>query len=203
MKHELKAPKFSETLTTLKRSHDQITSPGNETAERSPKIEGASEDALEPLKNFPAGGEKHAKRCAASDSRDSSYATAGTFGQEGLPREETTVKKSDHPNPIEGLSQLRQKLPDRVAGVSSQPGIILPGSQSNKLTPVQDSMNARDISAVPAHSMQMGKTLHYTVFNCTISLQTSSPFGGVAILGYPGAVRSVPFNLFVSLGRKI
>ncbi|XP_073227617.1 uncharacterized protein [Porites lutea] len=154
-KLELKAPKFSE-LTTLKRSHDQITSPGNETAERSPKIQGGSEDALEPLKNFPAGAEKHAKRYAASDSRDSSYATAGTFGQEGLPREEITVKKSDQPNPIEGLSQLRQKLPDRVAGVSSQPGIMLPGSQSNKLTSVQDSMNTRDTSAVPGHSMQMG-----------------------------------------------
>ena len=116
------------------------------------------------------------------------------------------MKKSDQPNPIEGLSQLRQKLPDRVAGVSSQPGIMLPGSQSNKLTSVQDSMNTRDTSAVPGHSMQMGKTLHCTVLNSAISLRASSPFGEVAILGYPGAVRSVgsaPFNLFVSLGRKI
>ena len=75
------------------------------------------------------------------------------------------MKKSDHPNPIEGLSQLWQKLPDSVAGVSSQPGIMLPGSQSNKLTSVQDNMNTRDMSALPAHSMQMGNAF---ISQCSI-----------------------------------
>lgn len=69
------------------------------------------------------------------------------------------MEKSDRPNPIEGMSQLGQKLSDRVAGVSSQLGAMLPGSQSNKLTSIQESMNARDMSAVPAHSMRMGKAV--------------------------------------------
>lgn len=124
--------------------------------------EGASEAAVEPSKSYSAVGEKHAKRYAASDSRDSSYAAPGTFGQEGLPTEETTVEKSDRPK-VEGQSQLQQKLPDSVAGVSSQHGVLLQGSQSNKLTSVQESMNAREMSAVPAHSMRMGKA----VFNNT------------------------------------
>lgn len=124
--------------------------------------EGAPEDAVEPLKSYSAVGEKHAKRYAASDSRDSSYAAPGTFGQEGLPTEETTVEKSDRPK-VEGQSQLRQKLSDSIAGVSSQHGVLLQGSQSNKLTSVQESMNAREMSAVPAHSMRMGKA----VFNNT------------------------------------
>lgn len=75
------------------------------------------------------------------------------------------MEKSDRSNPIEGLSQLGQKLSDRVAGVSTQLGAILPGSQSNKLTSIQESMNARDMSAVPAHSMQLGKASHCVVFN--------------------------------------
>lgn len=69
------------------------------------------------------------------------------------------MEKSDRPNPIEGMSQLGQKLSDRVAGVSSQLGAMLPGSQSNKLTSIQESMNARDMKAVPAHSMRMGKAV--------------------------------------------
>ena len=130
--------------------------------------EGASEDAVEPLKSYSAVGEKHAKRYAANDSCDSSYAAVGTFGQEGLPTEETTIEKSDRPK-VEGQSQLRQKLPDSVAGVSSQHGVLLSGSQSNKLTSVQESMNAREMSAVPAHSMRMGKALPCAVFNNTSS----------------------------------
>lgn len=69
------------------------------------------------------------------------------------------MEKSDRPNPIEGMSQLGQKLSDRVAGVSSQLGAMLPGSQSNKLTSIQESINARDMKAVPAHSMRMGKAV--------------------------------------------
>lgn len=69
------------------------------------------------------------------------------------------MEKSDRPNPVEGMSQLGQKLSDRVAGVSSQLGAMLPGSQSNKLTSIQESINARDMSAVPAHSMRMGKAV--------------------------------------------
>lgn len=79
------------------------------------------------------------------------------------------MEKSDRPNQIEAMSQLGQKLSDRVAGVSSQLGAMLPGSQSNKLTSIQESMNAREMSAVPAHSMQLGKALHCEVFNSTSS----------------------------------
>ena len=116
-------------------------------------------------------GGKHAKRYAARDSPKNvgSFATAGTFGQESLPTEEITMEKSDHPNQSDGMSQLQQKQSDRVAVVSSQHGVMLPGSQSGILTLVQEDMNARDMSTVPAHSMPRGKALRCAVFNNTSS----------------------------------
>ena len=161
-------------MTTLKRSHDQITAPENEMAEHSSKKEGASEDAVEHLTVYPRAAEKHAKLLAASDSPKNiaGYALVGTFHQEGLPRKsETTMEKSDHPNQIDGQSQLRQKLSDRVAGVSSQHGVTLPVSHSGRS--VQGDMNAREIGAAVApmssHSMPVGKALHHTEFNSTVS----------------------------------
>ena len=149
-------------MTTLKRSHDQITAPENETAKHSSKKEGASEDAVELLTVYPRAAEKHAKLLAAGDSpKDvASYAIVGTFHQEGLPRKsETTMEKSDHPNQIDGQSQLQQKLSDRVAGVSSQHGVMLSVSHSGRS--MQGDMNAREIGAAVApmssHSMPVGK----------------------------------------------
>ena len=86
-----------------------------------------------------------------------------------MPTEEITMEKSDLPNQSDGMSQLQRKQSDRVAVVSSQHGVILPGSQSGILTLVQEDMNARDMSTVPAHSMPRGKALRCAVFNNTSS----------------------------------
>lgn len=160
-------------MTTLKRSHDQITAPENEMAEHSSKKEGASEGAVEHLTVHPRAAEKHAKLLAASDSPKNvaGYAIVGTFHQEGLPRKsETTMEKSDHPNQIDGQSQLRQKLSDRVSGVSSQHGVMLPVSHSGRS--VQGDMNAREIGAAIApmssHSMSVGKA--YITQNLIVQL---------------------------------
>lgn len=80
--------------------------------------------------------------------------------------EEITTEKSDHPNQSDGMSQLQS---DRVAVVNSQHGVMLAGSQSGMLTLVQENMNERDRSTVPAHSMSRGKALHCAVFNNTSS----------------------------------